>query len=55
MDINELVAPESNNIQNGFEFKKGVQVTTVLEVAAFFLLITYARPTTASLGGGAPW
>jgi len=30
-------------------------VTTVLEVLASFLLITYARPTAAGLGGGGPW
>ena len=55
MDINEWVAPESNNTQNGFEFKKRVQVTTVLEVAASFLFITNALPATASLEGGGPW
>ena len=54
VDINEWVAPESNNTQNGFEFKKRVPLTTVLEVAASFLLIAYARPTVAGLGGGAP-
>jgi len=30
-------------------------VTTVLEVAASFLLITYTRPIVAGLDGGAPW
>ena len=54
VDMNEGVAQESNNTQNGFEFKKRVPVTTVPEVAASFLLITYARPTTVGLGGGAP-
>ena len=46
---------ESNNTQNGFEFKKRVPVTTIPEVAASFVLITYARPTATGLGGGAPW
>jgi len=49
------VAPESNNTQNGFEFKKKVPVTTVPEVAASFLFITNALPATASLEGGGPW
>jgi len=39
MDINEWVLPESNNAQKGFEFKMRVPVTTVVEVAASFLLI----------------
>jgi len=30
-------------------------VTTVREVATSFLLITYARPTVAGLGGGGRW
>ena len=30
-------------------------MTTVPEVVTFFLLITYARPTTAGLRGGDPW
>ena len=55
VDINEWVAPESNSTKNGFEFKKRVQVTTVLEVPASFLLITYVRPIAAGLGGGALW
>jgi len=49
------VAPESNNTQNGFEFKKRVPVTTVPEVAASFLLITNAFPATTGLEGGGPW
>ena len=46
------MAPESNNTQNGFEFKKRVPVTTILEVVASFLLIAYALLTAADLGGG---
>jgi len=49
------VAAESNNTQNGREFKKRVLVTTVLEVATSFLLITYARPIAVGLGVGGPW
>jgi len=48
------VAPESNNIQNGSEFKKRVPVTTVLKVAVSFLFITNALPATAGLKGGDP-
>jgi len=55
VDINEWVAPKSNNTQNVFGFKKRVLVTTVPQVAASFLLITYARPIAVGLGGGAPW
>ena len=54
VDINHLVAPESNNTQSGFEFKKRVPVTTAPKAPASFFLITYARPTAASLGSGAP-
>jgi len=36
------VAPELNNTQNGFEFKKRVSETTVPEVAASFSFITDA-------------
>jgi len=49
------VAPESNNTQNGFEFKKRVPVTIVPEVTTSFLFITNALPTTAGLEGGGPW
>jgi len=52
VDINEFVALELNNTQNDFEFKKRVPVTTVPDVAASFLLITYAYPIAAGLGGG---
>jgi len=55
VDISESVAPESNNAQNDFEFKKRVPVTTVPEVATSFVLIGYASPTAAGLGCGAPW
>ena len=48
------MAPESNNTQNGFEFKKRVQVTTVPEVVASFLFITNALPATGGLEGGGP-
>jgi len=30
-------------------------MTTIPEVAASFLVITYARPNPASLGGGVRW
>jgi len=52
VNINEWVAPESNNTQ--FEFKKRAVVTTIPDVAASFLLITYAHPTVVILGGRAP-
>jgi len=55
VDINEWVALESSNTQNDFEFKKIVPVTTVPEVIASFLLITYARPNAVGLGGGGHW
>jgi len=55
VDIIKWVAPESNNTQNGLKFKKRVQVTTMSEVAAYFLLITYARPPVADPGSKAPW
>jgi len=48
------VKHESNNIENGFEFKKRVLGTTIPKVAASFLLITYALIAAASLGGGGP-
>jgi len=55
VDINERVAPESNNTKNGFEFKQRLPVTDVVQVATSFLLITYTHPTTVGLGDGAPW
>ena len=49
------MAPESNNTQDGFEFKKRVPVNTILEVAASVLLITYTLPMAAGFGDGGPW
>ena len=54
VDMNEWVAIESTNTQNGFEIKKRVLVTIVSDVTASFMVNIYAIPIAASLGGGSP-